>query len=397
MISSATKTMAFVFRMASPVNDNPLTGSDIAAFMREFYSRCKFAAGGFETAFVSGDQFVKRRAGGFINLLARGVGVEPRHRSRDAVTEACRGDEIRNESFDFRIVEDRGMGFVAMQTTGFVRQTRGHEIGRDVDELWSGNSRGFGHGLVNLVPRQRLVRRDVECMAGGLLMTEQSDERFRKIAVVRHRPERQAVAGNDERLALAQSRDGGERLRPCVQCDRHDGIAVRPRRADYGDGKCFLAQRAHEAIFAGDFVARIIPVRIGERRGFGDEPMGKRFLIRARAADENILRGASAKESDALFDFRQGERNEIGDGVERLIADGGPRGRGVIDVRLDLADAGRQFALRASEDADLKSARDGKLDARRADAAAAADKEDFHAASMRIRRAKSKPAIGVAS
>ena len=133
------------------------------------------------------------------------------------------------------------------------------------DAMWTSfgfwRARRFRHGFVNLVPRQHFVRGDVKRVADGTLMTEQADQAFRKIRVVRHRPERRAVAGHDHRLAAPQPVHDGKIFR-AVHRHRDVLFVVSPRRADDGRRKIFLPQRAQQPFLAGDFVPGIIPERI---------------------------------------------------------------------------------------------------------------------------------------
>src|SRR4051812_43312146 len=51
----------------------------------------------------------------------------------------------------------------------------------------------------------------------------------------------------------------------------------------------FLPIGAHQTLFTGDFVSRVLPVRIGKRRGFGDDGVSYRPLIGGCRTDENVL------------------------------------------------------------------------------------------------------------
>ena len=57
----------------------------------------------------------------------------------------------------------------------------------------------------NLVPREHFVRRDVKRLPVGGQVAEQPGQPLREIGVVRDRPERVAVAGDDYRRAAAHS------------------------------------------------------------------------------------------------------------------------------------------------------------------------------------------------
>ena len=73
------------------------------------------------------------------------------------------------KAFDLGIVKHRAIGLVTQQALGGLRQARADEVGGDVDKFRTGDARRLGHGVVDLVPGQHLVRRNVKGMirSGG--------------------------------------------------------------------------------------------------------------------------------------------------------------------------------------------------------------------------------------
>jgi hypothetical protein len=96
----------------------------------------------------------------------------------------------------------------------------------------------------------------------------------------------------------------------------------------------------HEEVFAGDFVARVLPVGVGEWGGFGDEVVADGALIGTGGADEDELAGAIAEEADVALDLVGCESNPVDYCVPVLIGEGGGDGRFIGDIGGDGADAG---------------------------------------------------------
>jgi len=94
-------------------------------------------------------------------------------------------------------------------------------------------------------------------------------------------------------------------LEPAVHRQRHNGVAIGQRRPHHHHRKLFLAPRLLQSFLTGRLVPRIIPERIRQRRGLGDEVMRERLLVGAGRADKNVLAGAAPEERNALLDFRR--------------------------------------------------------------------------------------------
>ena len=81
-------------------------------------------------------------------------------------------------------------------------------------------------------------------------------------------------------------------------------------------GKSLFAIGLEQTLFARDLVSGIVPVRIGQRRGFGNQVTGARFLIGAGGTDENVLPGASAKQFQVALNVGGSECDPVDDDIE---------------------------------------------------------------------------------
>lgn len=99
------------------------------------------------------------------------------------------GTESRYGTLDLGIVEDDGMGLVAEKVALKVivlaygsKERRRHMVGLE------GDAEVGGDDLMNLVPCEVFVARDMERIADGMLVAHQSDECLGKICVVGNSP-----------------------------------------------------------------------------------------------------------------------------------------------------------------------------------------------------------------
>lgn len=72
----------------------------------------------------------------------------------------------------------------------------------------------------------------------------------------------------------------------------------------------------HQPFFAGNFVARVLPVWILQWRLFGNQVMFRRLLIGGGRADEDQLIRYVTKQSKVAFDIIYGVRKEVHNRVE---------------------------------------------------------------------------------
>src|SRR5688572_12196152 len=192
-------------------------------------------------------------------------------------------------------------------------------------------------------------------------MPQQSHQTFREVSIVCHRPEGETVAGNNHRLAPAHAGDCGEGFGPAIQRQRHNGVTVGKGRTNNRYGERLFAQSVLQSVFASDLVSRVLPEWIHDGRGLRYKIVRKRFLINARRTDENKLAGASAKQLQALFNFRWSEGNEIHHGIPMLIAQGSGGGARVVDVGDNLLSTAQGIALSAIQNGKLNSPSQGQL------------------------------------
>ena len=135
--------------------------------------------------------------------LAFGVREQVVEAQAGADGEGGRADEVGDGALYLGVVEDDGVGLVAEEgATQVVLTANGcEEVGADVvgPELYAEDA---GRGFVDLVPRQALVRRDLEGLAYGVAVAHHAHEGLGEVAAVGEGPEARAVAGDDDRLAL---------------------------------------------------------------------------------------------------------------------------------------------------------------------------------------------------
>src|SRR5687768_6097410 len=108
-------------------------------------------------------------------------------------------------------------------------------------------------------------------VSDGSFVAKQTHEALREIGVVRDRPQAESVAWDDQWLAPAESCNGRVTLSPAVYCERDHRISIGQLRPDDRHGKRLFAIRSRESILSGDLVARVVPKRILEWGGFGEQ------------------------------------------------------------------------------------------------------------------------------
>ena len=98
-----------------------------------------------EGSVVGGDDLVGEGVVGGVDGLAGGVGAEPVEGTAKAEVEGDGGPVGGDEAFDFGVIEDDGVGFVAEEAGGAFGVEVGDEVGGDVDEV-VGRAEEVGEG-----------------------------------------------------------------------------------------------------------------------------------------------------------------------------------------------------------------------------------------------------------
>ncbi len=141
-----------------------------------------------------------------------------------------------------------------------------------------------------------------------------------------------------------------------------------------------LAVGGDEELLAGDLVARVLPLRVLQRRRLDDGHVGRRRLVGRGRGDEDVLVAPAGEDVDVALHLRGNEVDPVDDGVVVLPADRLAQRVGVVrvggepgDVLGEAAEVGRA----AVEDGDVDALAHRLADARGADDAAAADEQDL--------------------
>lgn len=269
------------------------------------------------------------------------------------------------------------MRLVAQQAGTHIGVQLGDGFGREVHDDGL-DARGAPDGGIDLVPRQDLVAGDVKGLAKGAGVAKEAHESDGKVAVVCHHPKGGAVAMADDRLALAHAVHHRIVLSTDGRGNPRGAIGV--RGAHDGDGKALLAVCLHQAILAGDLVARVLPVGVDEGRRFGDDIMVRRLLVGAGGADVHVLANAPGKGGDILLDLIRRVAHKVG----HHVIGAGLGHLAEASKIVAVADDGAHPAVEchgpsaAVEHGDVIAPCEGQLDARRADVAAAAHEQDLH-------------------
>jgi len=338
------------------------------------------AAQGFgEAGLIGFDELVPGGVGFFIDLLASRVGIEPGDGSPNPFRERDFGAEAGNKALDLGVVENNARCFISREAAYVFRIAGAQKIGGDVHELRLDDvgldAGGLRRDPIELVPGHDFVAGNVEGMANGLLMTDESDQALGEVAVVGDDPKRGAITRHDDLFAAAHAIDGREGLLPAIDRQHDLRVAVGERGANDGDGKALFAVGAHEAVFTGDLVARVLPVGIGQRCGFGNEVVTDRPLIGAGGADKDELAGTVAKQANVAFHVGWGEGDPVDNGIEGLVGEHiGNRGF-IGDIGRDGADVLRKIGcvLAAPQQGQVNATLGGQPGGSCADDAGAAD------------------------
>ena len=87
-----------------------------------------------------------------------------------------------------------------------------------------------------------------------------------------------------------------------MYADGHATLAIGMAGADDGDRKAVFTVFLHEERFAGNLVARVLPIRVGEGSALGDDVRGGGLVVGRGGTDVDILTTATLEETDiALY------------------------------------------------------------------------------------------------
>ena len=99
--------------------------------------------------------------------------------------------EAGDYTLQFTAIEHHCSSLVAQEITRkipLLRRSSGEEVGSNVIRF-ERHTKGISNSLVDLVPRQRLVRRDLKRLPNGMRMTQQTDEPLSEVFIPCERPE----------------------------------------------------------------------------------------------------------------------------------------------------------------------------------------------------------------
>ena len=275
------------------------------------------------------------------------VGEDMSHAAAHAFMEGSGGTEARHGALQLAAVEDDGYTLVsdkvALKVPGLGRG--GHEeVGSDVVEFGL-HSEGIGHAVVDLIPRQLFVAHNLEGFSECLWIAEQADEATGKVFVPGERPERGAVAIDDDGLALHHALQHLPGTFQSMDADGHATLTIGVAGADDGNGETVVAPLAHEQFLAGNLVARVLPMGIGQRGSLGDDVIGGRFVIGRSRRYIDVLARAALEEPDVALHLRGQEADELADGIELCVAQLAQHLVGIVDVGDDLFHTGGHLVL----------------------------------------------------
>src|SRR5258706_2458064 len=185
---------------------------------------------------------------------ARRVGFVPGNRAAHAFSPQDFAFEIGHKTLDLAVVEDHAVDLVADQAAQRARVIGRNQLRSDMDDVHL-QAEGFTDFQEDLVPRKHLVGGHVEGLPDGILPPKQADQPFGEVAVPGDRPQRGAVAGDDDLFALADAIDDSVRMLPACAAQRDLRWPVGQRRADDRDGEPVFAVFLQQAFFDGDLVA----------------------------------------------------------------------------------------------------------------------------------------------
>ena len=318
-----------------------------------------------------------------ILLLESGIGQNVLNRAAQSLICADRTYESRNGPLELAVVKDDGIGLVAGERalkvvrTGCMQKIRGNAIGmkRPVQLVCD--------DAVNLVPRQRFVAGDVVGLTDGMDVAHQADEALGKVGIVRQGPQRSAVAVDDDGFSFQNALEHLPGSLCAVYAKGHFALIVGVAWTHDGDGEAVFSVLMHQVFLTGDLIARVLPVRIAQRRALGDQVIGERLLISGCGRDKDILPGSAAEEAEIARGMLRRIADKIAYAVKFHALKGGCGSGFIVDIRDDGLDAGGQFfaAAAAVEQIEFplrvlcQKAGDGH-----ADGSGSADKQGFHAA-----------------
>ncbi len=131
--------------------------------------------------------------------------------------------------------------------------------------------------------------------------------------------------------------------------DRDGEIGIIGERWPHdGNRESVLTIGLQQARFARDLVAGVRPVRVIQRRRFGDPIAGGRLLVRRGGANEDVLLGPTAEECEIALDIIGCIRDPIHHYVELAILEDGMDGCWLMDVGRQMVDAGDCVMARAT-------------------------------------------------
>ena len=167
----------------------------------------------------------------------------------------------------------------------------------------------------------------MERLPDGAGMPEQGDEAAGEVVVVGQRPQRGAVAVDDDLLAPSHPRH----RRPAA-VERHQRPVVGVRGPHDRHRKALLPVGGREQVLAGDLVAGVLPERVAQRSGLHDRKACRRCLVGGCGADEHVLPGPPAEQVHVGADVDGSEGQPVDDRIELLVAERLLHRPGVSDV-----------------------------------------------------------------
>ena len=250
------------------------------------------------------------------------------------------------------------------------------EVGGNVHQVGL-HPRRLGHRLVDLIPGQQLVGGDVEGVPEGLLVAQQPHETLGEILRVGDRPDRGAVPVHNHRLAAAHAVHDGE-VRPTPDGHRDHGIVGQGGTHD-GHRETLIPISAHQPFLAGDLVAGVVPVRVGQRSVLRHHRVGQRFLVGGGRGDEDVLFRPAREQAQIALHVRGGKPDPVHHHIPGPPFQGAGRAGLVADVRHQGGRAGNAVvAGTAVQKGQLHPPLHRETAHRRADVSGPADKEYAH-------------------
>ena len=197
---------------------------------------------------------------------------------------------------------------------------------------------------VDLVPCNGFVAGNVIRLTDSVRVAHEPNKALGEVRVVRDRPQGRAVAVDEDGLALHHPAHDLPRALVALDGEGQAALVVGMARADDGDREAVFPVHAHEVLFAGNFIAGVCPVRIGQRRALGDQIVRKRFLVCRGRGDEHELLRPAGKEAEIALKLVGREGDKIAHAVKRHAFKRLCRLHLVTNVRGDGPDAVRQLA-----------------------------------------------------